>query len=578
MNTNSTKQKDLFTILRSEFELLGLDSLEANIMSHLVTSNAAYSIKEISELLKTPTYVLYPLLNTLAKMGFIEQISQKPKRYVSDILLLQQSVPLYEQEIYTMIDQFRTAIKKGPSEVYKLLGFDDLQIKVFECLLEKPSTRKDLGNFLDLPYEKVRNLTDTLLANNYIKKRMKGKAILYFPVDIEEIVESQIQQYKKKLDDRNERLEIISKIVDDNGSPLEISKSTVSSVLEGYDEISRKINAVSANATEICSSMFINLDQDFSKWKIYIERELEHAIKHCENGRKVKWLVCNSFLTLFKELNSKLIHNALKLCPNFTIKITEGYDSKIVVIDEDYLFRFPKHTNYLNQCIKIRDKNICKLRRTEFLNQWDNNSIRLYYFLKDTKDSDSMLYLLDHDHKSLIQSFNIAFMGEDDTGKTSIIDRFLDANFDPNVSMTHGIEIKKAMLHLQGGSKSPKNVKLVIHDFAGLMQFRDYYKTQLDSMNCFVLVFALNNPDSLDNLRRWINFVRDSTSNDKLFVLLGTKCDLSPTIEKGRIWDIRKEFQIEYYYETSALSGHNVAYFFKRIAELITNNEYVLNK
>jgi len=77
-------------------------------------------------------------------MGFIEQISQKPKRYVSDILLLQQSLPLYEQEIYGMIDEFRIAIKKGASEVYKLLGFDHLQIKIFEILMKQPSTRKDL--------------------------------------------------------------------------------------------------------------------------------------------------------------------------------------------------------------------------------------------------------------------------------------------------------------------------------------------------------------------------------------------------------------------------------------------------
>ena len=289
MTTLSTNNDKLYRTLKSEFELLGLDSLEASIMAHLITSNKAFSIKELSELTNTPIYVLYPLLNSLEKIGFIEKISQKPKRYVSDILLIQQSIPLYEQDIFNLIDQFRTAMDKGSQEVYKLLGFDKLQKKVFEMLLENPSTRKDLVNSLNLSYEKVRNITDSLYASNYIKKRMLGKAILYFPVEIEEIVESEIQKQKKKLDDRLERLEIISSIVNDTHSPIEQSTGMMTSVIDNYDEISRKINASASNATEICNSMFINLDRDFTKWKKYIEQELEHAIKHAEDGKTVRW-------------------------------------------------------------------------------------------------------------------------------------------------------------------------------------------------------------------------------------------------------------------------------------------------
>ena len=122
--------------LRNDLELLGLSPQEASIVALLLCTKKSLTIKEISDEINIPNYLLYNILNILTQKGFIEQISLKPKSYVSDQMLLQQSTELFEHEIFSLCDSYWNAIKKGEDEVFQILGLDEDQVKVYKYVLQ----------------------------------------------------------------------------------------------------------------------------------------------------------------------------------------------------------------------------------------------------------------------------------------------------------------------------------------------------------------------------------------------------------------------------------------------------------
>ena len=579
LNSAVTEQDKNKEKLRTDLELLGLSPQEALIVALLLCNKKSMTIKEISEEVQIPNYLLYNILNLLTQKGFIEQISLKPKSYVSDQILVQQSTDLFEQEIYSLCDSYRTALKKGEEEVFRILGMDEDQKRVYQFLEKNPGTRKDLVTKLELSYEKIRTITENLFLRKFIQKKMKGKSILYFNVPLNEIIETEIQNLKGKLEERSNRMDLLINCLESTEEIKEKeSKGNQISVIETHSEIHRKVEILSNNATEILSSLFIEMNQDFSNWKELIEHELLFALKLLENGKKIKWLVHKSFIEIFKNLDTKIIHQTLKSQPDFSIKIVQSHSftNRIIIIEEQNYFEFPKSSDYLNKAIHIYDKNISMVKKLEFLNEWAL-AIDFKTFLTDStdsKDDNIILFLGDEAEASKFKTFKIAFLGNKGVGKTSLIHRHLHGYYDPHITATLGILVNESIIKLPSRlSNKDEDIKLILFDFAGQELFRNYYSGEFDK-DAYVIVFSLNEEESFEQLESWIDDViaHSKTENKPLIFLLGTKFDLPVKIEKEKIWDIRKKYQIEYFYETSSLTGHNINHFFKRIAELLVNS------
>ena len=579
LNSAVTEQDKVMEKLRTDLELLGLSPQEALIVALLLCNKKSMTIKEISEDVQIPNYLLYNILNLLSQKGFIEQISLKPKSYVSDQILVQQSTELFEQEIYSLCDSYRTALKKGEDEVFRILGLDEDQKKVYQFLVKHPGTRKDLVTKLELSYERIRTITEALFLRKFIQKKMKGKSILYFIVPLNEIIETEIQNLKGKLEERSNRMDLLINCLESTEEIKEKeSKSNQISVIETHSEIHRKVEIISNNATEILSSLFIEMNQDFSNWKELIEHELLFALKLLENGKKIKWLVHKSFIEIFKNLDTKIIHQTLKSQPDFSIKVVQAhsFNDRIIIIEEQNYFEFPKSSEYLNKAIHISDKNIAMVKKIEFFNEWAR-AIDFTAFLTDStdsKDDNIILFLGDQAEVNKFKSFKIAFLGKKGVGKTSLIHRHLHGYYDPHITATLGILVNETIIKLPSRlSNKDEDIKLILFDFAGQELFRNYYANEYDK-DAYVIVFSLNEEDSFVELESWIDDVISNSkkSEQPLIFLLGTKFDLPVKIDKEKIWDIRKKYQIEYFYETSALTGHNINHFFKRIAELLVNS------
>ena len=579
MHSAETEQSKSMEKLKTDLELLGLSPQESLIVALLLCTKKSLTIKEISEEVEIPNYLLYNILNLLTQKGFIEQISLKPKSYVSDQMLVQQSTELFEQEIYTLCDSYRSALKSGDQEVFKILGFDEDLIRVYRYLAQNPGTRKDLVTKLNLSYEKIRTITENLFLKKIIQKKMKGKSILYFAVPLNEIIETEIQNLKGKLEDRSNRMDLLINCLENTEEEKDKElKSNQISVIESHSEIHRKVELLSNNATEILSSLFIEMNQDFSNWKELIEQELEFALKLLENGKKIRWLVNRSFIEIFKNLDTKLIHQTLKSNPDFSIKIVQAHSftNKIIIIEEQNYFEFPKSSDYLNKAIHIVDKNIAMVKKLEFLNEWAKAIDYRAFLNDDTKNDNIVLFLGSEAEAAKFKTFKIAFLGNKGVGKTSLIHRHLHGYYDPHITATLGILVNESIIKIPSReSKEDEDIKLILFDFAGQELFRNYYTNEFDK-DAYVIVFSMNDKDSFLELDSWIDDVITNSKNEKekrpLIFLLGTKFDLPVQIEKEKIWDIRKKYQIEYFYETSALTGHNINHVFRRIAELLVHS------
>ena len=94
--------------------------------------------------------------------------------------------------------------------------------------------------------------------------------------------------------------------------------------------------------------------------------------------------------------------------------------------------------------------------------------------------------------KLQISKFKIIFLGEQSIGKTSIINRFNDENFNGDVSSTVGIDFIAKTMHLMNN----KIIRLQLWDTAGQERFRSLIPGYIRDANVAVIVFDVTNKNS----------------------------------------------------------------------------------
>ena len=97
----------------------------------------------------------------------------------------------------------------------------------------------------------------------------------------------------------------------------------------------------------------------------------------------------------------------------------------------------------------------------------------------------------------------------------------------------------------------------------------------INSAKGFILVFAINDAESFEEIKKKIKRIEKNEMNKLPIVLVGNKCDLvnNRTISEQQGNDLAKAIGGKYY-ETSALNDHNgnVKVVFKECAKMILDN------
>ena len=549
-----------------EIEGLGMGRIEALILDLLLEADDSATIADLSRDLSLPRNQIYSSLKALARRGFVEEVSLKPRKYTSDIDRLRKSFEISTVQFEVECDAFRRASLDGEERTYQELGIDEIQKRVHQYLLKNPAGRTDISRDLSLDYEKARSIAEHLVAKGFVQKRPQGKSFLYIGIPVNNAVELHISNLRRQLEERRQRIEKIVSSLHVQMLPS-VDKETKISVqsFEGQENVRTRILESSSNSIEVLSTIFATMDDDFSAWREIAVTYLEMGLTVSQGGVRTKWLVDRSFLLLFKELSSDLAERVVRAHPAISIKVVDRPVAREIIVDERDVFEFSQSTQLLEKVLKITENETARLKRVDFYKAWEQSHDFLPLIREMVTDQNSLVYFR-KSPKSL-DTYNIAFVGNKGVGKTSLVQRMITSRFNPYIRFTLGILVDDIYVKVpQEAQPDNIDVKLVVYDFAGQELFRDLYRGQLSSKQGFILVFSVDNRQSFDDLELWIKTFDYEKKKVNIF-LVGSKCDLESKIDRDMLWDFRKKYRIEHYFETSALTGQGVQKLFTTIAE-----------
>ena len=168
--------------------------------------------------------------------------------------------------------------------------------------------------------------------------------------------------------------------------------------------------------------------------------------------------------------------------------------------------------------------------------------------------------------------FKIVVVGDGGIGKSTMIQRLTTGLFIPQ-KITIGTDL--ATHDVQIGSV---NVRLQIWDFAGERRFRIFLPNYSRGASGVLLCYDITRHTSLVGLREWFNITDNNTLNP-VYILVGGKLDLADirrSVEIKQAEKFMKEYNIDYFFETSSKSGKNNKLVFETLTRLILQKKGII--
>jgi len=162
--------------------------------------------------------------------------------------------------------------------------------------------------------------------------------------------------------------------------------------------------------------------------------------------------------------------------------------------------------------------------------------------------------------------FKILMLGDSEVGKSCFLMRYSDNVFVENYITTIGLDYKLKTIKLDSG----KVIKVQLWDTAGQDKYRTIAKNYYKGSHGILLLYDITKISSFENIREWIQDIRQEVSPKSIIFLIGNKIDLTDQrkISKEQGEELAEEFKIPFF-EASAKSGENVDEVFKALYEKI---------
>ena len=171
--------------------------------------------------------------------------------------------------------------------------------------------------------------------------------------------------------------------------------------------------------------------------------------------------------------------------------------------------------------------------------------------------------------------YKILLLGDSSVGKTCFLMRYTDNTFQEIHMSTIGLDYKLKNVQLDDG----KMVKIQIWDTAGQDRFRSITKNYYKGAHGIILIYDITNKKSFENVRTWINQIKEEVSEKVSIILVGNKID----DEEHRVVatddgeKIAKELGLMFF-ECSAKSGVNIDSTFNELVKKTVENYSKVSK
>lgn len=150
--------------------------------------------------------------------------------------------------------------------------------------------------------------------------------------------------------------------------------------------------------------------------------------------------------------------------------------------------------------------------------------------------------------------YKLIVIGDENVGKTSIINRFKTNQFTGDYEPTVGLDFQSIPLLIDN-----QNVALLLYDTAGQEKYRSLIPLYTKDANIIFLIYDTTNEQSFSNLERWYESLSNINKEEAIFILVGNKIDL---IEERKVKEEEaKKFADDHnfvFQELSALTGDGV--------------------
>lgn len=169
--------------------------------------------------------------------------------------------------------------------------------------------------------------------------------------------------------------------------------------------------------------------------------------------------------------------------------------------------------------------------------------------------------------------FKIILLGSSSVGKTSILTRYINNEFNSNQGCTTNVDFKAKMININ----KTVQANLKIWDTCGDEKYHSIASLYYKDAQGILLVYDITNRNSFDRIINWENEVRNNAPKDSVLFLVGNKTDLNRERQISNQEGKNKAEELGMIFtEVSAKDGDNIHLLFEKMSEAIM--ECVQNK
>ncbi len=160
--------------------------------------------------------------------------------------------------------------------------------------------------------------------------------------------------------------------------------------------------------------------------------------------------------------------------------------------------------------------------------------------------------------------FKILVLGDPSVGKSCFLIRYTEDTFQDVYLSTIGMDCKYKDVILE----EDKSIRLQIWDTAGQDRFRSITKNLYKGAAGIMLIYDITNRNTFDNVKKWVNSIKEEVTSKVVIVLVGNKIDLDKKrqVQTDEGEQIAEEFDMPFF-ECSALTGENINSAFETLAK-----------
>lgn len=171
--------------------------------------------------------------------------------------------------------------------------------------------------------------------------------------------------------------------------------------------------------------------------------------------------------------------------------------------------------------------------------------------------------------KQFDKSMKLLMVGDSGVGKSCLLVRFVDNQFNAQFITTIGIDFKIKTINLNG-----TKIKLQIWDTAGQERFRTITTAYYRGAMGIAVVYDVTGRSSFEHLQTWYDAVKQHANDDAKIFFVGNKCDEDEnnrqvTTQEGE--DFASQLGVQFI-EASAKTGTNVEELFIQMATAINES------